>query len=156
MLIPGCSPTIEARFWKMVDKRGKDECWPWLGHKLPQGYGQMCSRTGHKVKSHRVAYYLAHGRWPMPTADHTCDNRSCCNARHLVEATVLANVMRGKSGDRLRSGKCRKGHPLIPSNIYLHYRKRSKFPQLLCKICKRAAVKASYVRRRAKVVSNLK
>jgi len=28
-----------TRFWDKVDKRGPDECWPWLANIEPTGYG---------------------------------------------------------------------------------------------------------------------
>ena len=33
-----------TRFLSRVDRRGSDECWPWRGGKLPNGYDQMIGR----------------------------------------------------------------------------------------------------------------
>ena len=66
------------RFWKHVDVRGPDECWPWHG---PSGRGgpefdgrPACIR----------AYELARG--PVPDGArlrHICGNPQCVNPEHL-------------------------------------------------------------------------
>lgn len=43
-------------------------------------------------RAHRVAFFLEHGRWPMPFCLHSCDNPPCCNPRHLHEGTQKQNV----------------------------------------------------------------
>ena len=53
------SPGTITRFWSKVDKRGPDECWPWLGHCQKGGYGQFGSGGGRLT--HRIAYELLVG-----------------------------------------------------------------------------------------------
>lgn len=89
------------RFWSNVDRRGPDECWPWLLSKQSRGYGVACfGGDGRRELAHRVAFFLEHGRWPEPMCLHRCDNRPCCNPGHLFEGEAADN-----SKDMSRKGR---------------------------------------------------
>lgn len=82
----------EQRFWAKVDRRGPDECWPWLGSLAMGGYGKLW-RDGKYEGAHRIAWELANG--PIPDglwALHRCDNPPCCNPSHLFLGTNADNV----------------------------------------------------------------
>lgn len=107
------SGDIEARFWSLVDKRGPDECWPWLGTILKAtGYGQMRVPGGRKITAHRLAFEIANG--PIPSGKlvcHTCDLRWCVNPSHLwlgSNADNLADMAAKGRADRRPGEK----HPL--------------------------------------------
>lgn len=55
-----------------------------------------------KVFVHRVAWALAHGRWPTGQVLHHCDNPPCCNPAHLYEGDPARNAQdredRGRAG----------------------------------------------------------
>jgi hypothetical protein len=80
---------LELRFWSKVDKNGPvpehrpelGPCFMWIG-----------SKNRRLEFAHRVAFLLAHGRWPEPNALHKCDNPSCVRAEHLFEGTQAANM----------------------------------------------------------------
>lgn len=77
------------RFWAKVDRRGDDECWPWLGAISTQGYG----RAGKRGYAHRLAYELAVGSIPDELEiRHACDNPPCCNPAHLSVGERWENV----------------------------------------------------------------
>jgi hypothetical protein len=115
---------LEERFWKMVDIRGPDECWPWLGtrHKGKFQYGTVHVRIGDKTTmkpAHRVAYDLTYGptRGPIPDdllACHTCDNPPCCNPYHVFPGTDADNT-----ADMLNKGRrpSQKGKRMRPDQI---------------------------------------
>src|SRR5262245_2521405 len=87
-----------ARFWPKVDVRGPDECWPWIAGK-GAGYGSFWL-DGRNVTAHRVAFFLANGKWPDPFGCHSCDNHPCCNPAHIFEGTQWDNDM-----DRVAKGR---------------------------------------------------
>lgn len=96
---------FSIKFWQQVDKRGKNECWPWVGDRLPGGYGT--TRFGGKRDgSHRVAYALIHGQIPKGLYIlHSCHNPPCCNPDHLSAGTAADNT-----NDMI---KAKRGNPLF-------------------------------------------
>jgi len=86
--------TLEQRFWRKVDRRGPDECWPWTGGKTPCGYGLIrSSGHGHLRQTHRVSWILANGSIPRGMCVlHSCDNPPCCNPAHLWLGTHAENM----------------------------------------------------------------
>lgn len=95
----------EQRFWSKVDRKGDEECWPWTGTRLPNGYGRFrISNPRSTPLAHRVAYRIAHGRFPVELqVHHHCDDPGCVNPRHLWLGDQRANVWdarrKGRRGD---------------------------------------------------------
>lgn len=82
---------LADRFWARVDRRNPDECWPWLGGRIgADGYGS-CYWDRKTVLTHRLAYFLGHGEWPQPQANHRCNNPRCCNPTHIYAGTPKQN-----------------------------------------------------------------
>lgn len=94
----------DDRFWNMVEKSGRTECWLWKGAKKPTGYGNV-RRNKVYTTAHRLAWELTFGRIPDGMQiQHSCDNPSCCNPHHLMLGTVVSNyvdmVKKGRDNSR--------------------------------------------------------
>lgn len=99
------------RFWKFVDKRGPDECWPWKGAKTPHGYGVM-RVLARNVYATRMMFKISTGNDPYPLdLMHKCDYPPCCNPDHLKRGTHAENMydafMKGRNPRDERHGCCK-------------------------------------------------
>ncbi len=81
------------RFWAKVDRRGVDDCWPWLAAKSRKGYG-LFYLSGKTVSAPRACLMIAGVVQPSdkPLACHSCDNPPCCNPAHLWWGSHFDNV----------------------------------------------------------------
>lgn len=70
----------KKEFWKLV-KRGKhSECWEWRRGVNSSGYGAFMGRGAH-VQAYQFFHEMAVGKDVCVL--HSCDNRKCCNPKHL-------------------------------------------------------------------------
>jgi hypothetical protein len=108
-------------------------CWEWLGAKSADGYGQFVldGRRGRKkvrVPPYRYTWEVYNGRaFPKgKEPDHTCNNRSCVNPRHIEPVTHSENQKRAYVRGRKRPGRdyvirprpthCPRGHEYTEAN----------------------------------------
>ena len=114
--------TLEQRFDAHVDRNGPvvreglGPCWIWTASRN-KGYGQITvgstlDGTRRIVRAHRVAFLLAHGRWPEPMGLHLCDNPACVKVvddshgpAHIVEGTHIDNMRGCKERGRTARGE---------------------------------------------------
>jgi len=108
------APVVTAsdvvRFWKFVDRRGDNECWPWIGG-TQFGYGRFKFHKDGKSDrrgSHVISYYLETKVWPIgKCVCHSCDNPSCCNPKHLWAGTDDDNQKDSAKKNRTANGYTR-------------------------------------------------
>jgi hypothetical protein len=92
----------EARFWARVDRRGRDECWPWIGRTQGRANHETSTRGRFgetPTYAYRLAYEVAVG--PVPDGmhvHHTCENPNCVNPAHLEPVTPSEHVEMHKAG----------------------------------------------------------
>jgi len=84
--------SIADRFWRKVDKRGPEDCWPWIAcaRKPTEGYGAFWF-DGRHHPAPKIAWYLTFGNLPALQTLHRCDNPTCCNPSHLFLGTNVEN-----------------------------------------------------------------
>lgn len=136
--------TLAELFWSNVDKRGPDECWPWLGATRGNGplqYGKI-DKDRKVTSAHHVAFELQNG--PLPDLSdtdyrgtcvrHTCDFSLCMNGRHLIPGTHLQN-MRDKAERNRDTSKnkthCKHGHERNEENTWTDHKRGIKH----CRVC---------------------
>lgn len=138
--------TPEMRFWSKVDKRGPDECWPWIGGMGTHGYGVLYWK-GRVEPGHRVSMDI-HGV-EMPEGmfvDHICRNRPCVNPAHLRVVTPTVNGLENNSNPWAKNkGKthCKHGHEFTEESTRWTRHPGSRFLCRNCKICGAMDAKAN-------------
>lgn len=81
---------VSDRLWEKIDKRGEDECWPWLGANGNGTRPPTISTNGANVTAYRVLFEISYrpiekDEWIM----HTCNDHYCMNPKHLYVGNRL-------------------------------------------------------------------
>lgn len=98
-LIEGSHREKYQYFLAALKAHNSDECllWPFC---KGAGYGQVFFE-GRMIGTHRLAFYLTNGRWPLPFGCHKCDTPACYNPRHIFEGTQSENLIDARDKARL-------------------------------------------------------
>jgi len=150
------------RLLMLTTIRGHNECWTWNGSKSKDGYGQFIlsaagERKGGKrvrVAPYRYMWEIYNGK-PFPKGlepDHTCNNRSCVNPRHIEPVTHSENQRRSYARGRKRPGRdykvrvrpthCPRGHEYTPENLRINNQ-----GGMVCRACDSLSGKRQRLRR---------
>jgi hypothetical protein len=116
-------------FWKHVDKRDIDDCWPWMAGHDTLGYGvfQVQSTKGWNnqekrnikcIRVHRIAFTLSNGCEPLKHVCHKCDNPPCCNPAHLFDGSHKDNAV-----DMWKKGRAHIPHRMLTPEQVLEIQK---------------------------------
>lgn len=108
--IPPLRQSDIDRFWKHVDVRGADECWPWKASKLLNTHGQETYgviRINHLgFHANRISYFIHTGvDLGALMCLHTCDHPTCVNPDHLKSGTNIDNMAQMRRSGRSAQGE---------------------------------------------------
>ena len=95
------------RFWNNVAVAGSNDCWNWQ-LSVCNGYGQVglvVDNQSRILKAHKVAWEIHNNKrlGLNVRASHSCDNRLCCNPRHVVvqpDHILGADIPRSVHGEK--------------------------------------------------------
>lgn len=110
---------MQKRLWAKIDVRGPDDCWLWTACTYPDGYGMFMWYTSRAVRAHRVVFILSYKRDIRNGIYicHTCDNRLCCNPKHLYECTPAENIIDAVKHGRIAIGSRHPNAKLTESGV---------------------------------------
>lgn len=141
---------LAHRIVKSVERvrRGRWICWESTKNvNKATGYANIAVKINGKPDyyfRHRVMYVHYNGPFdPELTIDHLCENRACCNPKHLRVVPHAENVLRSSRNPfalHAQQTECVNGHPLPERSL-------KKAATRKCERCARENIKAA--RRRA-------
>lgn len=97
--------TPEKRFWRIVDKKGKNDCWYSKSYRISTGKKLSNGKIEHKSMQ-RFSLELHKKFSKKPCVVAKCGNNNCVNPNHLYYATTKeAGKAGGSKKDKVYSKK---------------------------------------------------
>lgn len=94
---------------RMIDIKGKNDCWIYKGKPGQYGYALM-RFEGKKRRVHRIVYEYFYGLSDHDSIHHRCRNKLCCNPDHME---IMSNSEHTKLEHSFPTEKyCIYGHDL--------------------------------------------
>lgn len=86
---PPPKETSEERFWKLVDKKGDDDCWDWTGYYVNPNLKTepLFSLDKKMISARKYAWTISH-ETPISRIRSICGNMGCVNPRHLYSGSL--------------------------------------------------------------------
>ena len=137
--------SLSERFWAKTCIEPNSGCLLWTGAVKSNGYGVILLEEGTRkhVYAHRVAWFLAHGKWPEKSICHKCDTPLCVNIEHFFEGTQADNARdmfkKGRNYGQTRT-HCPSAHPYDSVNTLIYQGRR------YCRACNKIHGKNRYQR----------
>ncbi len=97
------TPKVEARFWRQIDRRDPENCWPWAGQDNGRR-GEFRINGKRFIATHVALALVGKFRPEKAFALHACDNQACCNPAHLRWGSQADNI-----ADKVARGRCAVG-----------------------------------------------
>ena len=114
MLEDASKADVDRLIWSRVRRAGVEQCWLWTGTISKNGYGVL-KIGGRSVLAHRLCLALSAGERTDLMALHSCDNRQCCNPKHLRWGTSLENLRDAQARGRVNRWRGRRAGAGNPS-----------------------------------------
>lgn len=132
-----------TRFWAKVSVAEPDACWPWQASRGGSGYGHAWAEIDgvrRCVDAHRLAWLITRGEVPRgQLVLHDCNNKLCCNPRHLRLGTYAEN-----SRQAMRDGLIARKLAAPDALAVIRDREAGR---MVIEIAGRCGVRAGHVRR---------
>ena len=124
---------VEAAFWRCVEKRAEDECWPWTGRTLKKDGRGLMTVDGKTTTAPRVAWKVSSGAKPPPElfVCHRCDNPNCVNPKHLWLGTNKDNITDASRKSRLgpKTAEAKAAHRALMKRLHAKNKGRAHSPE---------------------------
>ena len=92
LILPNMSTADICRLWGKIERRGPDDCWPYVFAREPTPRPLFWLKSlGRCVLAYRAVWAVEHGEDPSGLVCHSCDNPICCNPAHLWVGTPKDN-----------------------------------------------------------------
>jgi len=129
---------IRKRFEDKVFPDPNSGCWLWGGAVGTHGYGVIGLGKKSTVTAHRLAWMLEHGDIPEGMfVLHKCDNRPCCNPRHLYVGSVKdnsADMMSRRGPTGFKPGHKHHQDPSFKAKLLQNLKRGSRHPRPMSRL----------------------
>ena len=95
-------PNKRSDVFRFISMKGDEDCWLWTGGLVGRDSRPYFSVDGKKLLAYRIVYELITGE-TLVTGEmirHKCDNKICCNPKHMEKGGHIQNMQDMKERQR--------------------------------------------------------